>query len=71
MIGITAGLVCACCSAQAQAAQTTPDEEQETVFHGRDNRVYVVQCGLDATIFVLEYFHLEYPLKKVSSGLPL
>ena len=51
------------------ANEVAPDGSQ-IVTHGRNDRIYVVQCGLDTTIFALEYFHIKYPLDKVSLGLP-
>lgn len=39
--------------------------------HPDSRKIYAVQCGLDATLFTLKYFKVDYSLPRVSLGLPL
>lgn len=53
-----------------QAAEMTRNGDW-VAFSRSDGSVYAVQCGLDAVVFALEHWNIEYPLAKVSEALPL
>lgn len=55
----------------AESQPEMRDDGTWIINHPDSRRIFAVQCGLDATLFVLKYFKVEYSLRSVSVGLPL